>query len=124
MRAPLQIAATARIAALGTAIWLLACGGGVPLTFEQPPLNDHNRALYARTNLQKARALRAILERAPQDASAAYRFGLHRDLGQAELVLGREAEAIAELEAEKTGSKKRSSSGWPTSADGGCRWRS
>ncbi len=38
---------------------LLACTSGVPLTIEAPPINARTRALYARTNLEKARALRA-----------------------------------------------------------------
>ena len=80
MRAPQT--ARAGFAALG-AIWLLACGAGVPTTIERPPLSEHNRALYARTNLQKARALRA--EGRLEMAASAARRGLEFQPDNAEL---------------------------------------
>ncbi len=82
MRAP-QTARVGRLAAIGAAFWLLACGAGVPQKIEAPPLTEHNRAVYARSNLLKARALRA--EGRLEMAASAARRGLEFQPDNAEL---------------------------------------
>lgn len=82
MRAP-QSPTARDLAAIAAVIWLVACGAGVPQTLERPPLTDQNRALYARTNLQKARALRA--EGRFEMAASAARRGLEFEPDNAEL---------------------------------------
>jgi tetratricopeptide (TPR) repeat protein len=59
LRESARIACLVFLATASTAALALACGGGVPQTIEAPELSERNRALYARTNLEKARALRA-----------------------------------------------------------------
>lgn len=68
-------------AALGLA---LACGAGVPQTIQAPELNDRNRALYARTNLEKARALR--MEERHEVAESVARRGLTFEPDNTELL--------------------------------------
>jgi tetratricopeptide (TPR) repeat protein len=62
----------------------LACGAGVPQTIQAPELNDRNRALYARTNLEKARALR--MEERHEVAESVARRGLTFEPDNTELL--------------------------------------
>lgn len=95
MRAPRLFQKLLTVSLLGgLSAFSLACGSGVPLHREVPPLTEQNRELFARTNLEHARAL--LLEGRLEHAESRARRGLSYEPESVPL-LRLQAEVLAAL---------------------------